>query len=101
MKSRPVLSPSGFSYLICCAAQRGGAAPIFADEARLRRGLSLRPMAWKTDATLLAKRELVDLAVSASETWLTELGNVELAALVKRYYPSSIPFFEESLSFHT
>ncbi|MFZ3111201.1 MAG: DEAD/DEAH box helicase, partial [Rectinemataceae bacterium] len=38
----------------------------------------------KINATLLAKRELADLAVSAGETWLTELGNAELAALVKR-----------------
>ena len=38
----------------------------------------------KINATLLAKRELADLAVSVGETWLTELGNAELAALVKR-----------------
>jgi SNF2 family DNA or RNA helicase len=38
----------------------------------------------KINATLLAKRELADLTVSVGETWLTALGNAELAALVKR-----------------
>jgi len=38
----------------------------------------------KIDATLRSKRELADLAVSAGETWLTELNNAELSALVSR-----------------
>ncbi len=38
----------------------------------------------KINATLSAKRELAELTVSEGETWLTELGNAELAALVKR-----------------
>lgn len=38
----------------------------------------------KINVILLAKRELADLAVSTGETWLTELNNAELAALVKR-----------------
>jgi len=38
----------------------------------------------KIDAILTTKRDLAQMAVSAGETWITELDNKTLADLVKR-----------------
>jgi SNF2 family DNA or RNA helicase len=38
----------------------------------------------KIDAILTTKRDLAEMAISAGETWITELDNKALADLVKR-----------------